>query len=151
MKRLLTAFLAFITILSLSSCSKSTSNSEEKIVGVNLGVTKNQVIEQMGYSEDYYFDSENRIMYNDIKVFEQYCAFADFWFENNELESISIHYPSGVDNDAIVKALEKAYGKKEDSAVDSCLFFSYNNMSICYLMAEDQEDTSSISISKNSD
>ncbi len=108
-------FIVLTVVLIFSSCSPSTG-SEEKLIGeIDFGSDKNHVIEQMGYSEEYYNDEDrdDAIIYEDIKMFGQNCKKAKFGFDNNELNSIAFDYPSEADPEIILKKLKKAYGKSD--------------------------------------
>lgn len=136
MKKSLILFFMALIMLSLPACSSG--GSEEKLIGeIDFGVTQNQVIEQLGYSNDYYYEHNGTLTYDDIKIFDQYCKFADFWFEDNELTSIDIFYPSGADSGTIIKALEKSYGKTEDYSTDERYYWSFNNATIVFSSGDD--------------
>lgn len=145
MKKLLVLFLTILIMLSLPACS---SGGSEELTPVKLGITRNQLIEQLGYSDEYYEEYHGELTYYDIELFDQYCKRARFMFENNELTSITIYYPSGADYDTIINALEKVYGEPEDFSTDDYYFFSYNNISINYAV---MPDSSAITIYKSED
>ncbi len=136
MKKIFSLFLIIVITLSFYACSSN--GSEEKLIGeIDLGVTKNQVIEQLGYSDDYYEEYKGDLTYRDIKIFDQYCKSARFMFENNELTSVTIIYPSGADSNAIIKTLEKAYGEIEDYSTDKNYYWTHGNATISLLFGED--------------
>lgn len=140
MKKLLVLFLTTLIMLQLSACS-SDGSEEQLIDKINLGITKNQVIEQLGYSDDYYEEYHGDLTYRDIKIFDQYCTSARFRFEDKELVSVIIHYPSGADTDEIFKVLEKVYGKGQDYSVDSndtWYNWKHNNASINFNIVDDK-------------
>ncbi len=126
-------------VLLFSSCSPSTG-SEEKLIGeIDFGSTKNQVIEQMGYSEGYYNVIDNDLYYEDIKMFGQYCKYASFSFEDNELQSVIIQYTNGAEIETIFKELEKSYGKNEVEFDDKTAFFwHHNGASISFAKGNDE-------------
>lgn len=127
---------ALITMLLFTSCSSN--GSEKKLIGdIDFGVTMNQVIEELDYSEDYYNKYDDFVEYKDIKLFGQYCRRASFDFKNNELYSIYISYPSGADSKAIFKSLEKAYGKLDDDSISS---WHYNGAHISFIEGNDELD-----------
>lgn len=145
--------IVLATVLFFSSCSSSTG-SEEKLIGeIDIGSTKNQVIEQMGYSEDYYDDIEDELYYEDIKIFGQYCKYVSFYFEDNELQSIIIGYTSAAENKTIFNELEKSYGKNEYEAEfddDTAFYWYHNGARISFAKGNDIAPTH-IMIHKNED
>lgn len=117
-KKFIFLVTAVIMLICFTSCSSS--GSEEKVIGeIDLGVTQNQVIEQLGECDD---ATDYSLNYQDIELFGQYCKKASFGFEDGELNDIFITYPSGADEKEIFKALEKAYGKQEFSFDDNVSF-----------------------------
>lgn len=133
-------FIILTAAILFSGCSST--GSEEKLIGeINIGSTKNQVIEQMGYSEDYYNVTDTNLYYEDIKIFGQYCKVADFSFENNELRSISIQYTNGAEIKTIFKELEKAYGKNEfefDFDDENTFLWFHNDALIAFSKGDDK-------------
>jgi len=135
-------FIILTAVLLFSSCSPSTG-SEKKLIGeIDFGSTKNHVIEQMGYSDEYYNDEDydDAIIYEDIKMFGQYCRKVKFGFDYNELDSIMFDYPSAADPEIILKELKKAYGESSDSlSLEShqSFIWYHNNATISFMMGED--------------
>lgn len=122
------------TIILFTSCSSN--GSEKRLIGdIDFGVTMNQVIEELDYSEDYFNKYDDLLEYKDIKLFGQYCERASFNFKNNELDVIFIDYPSGADSKAILKSLEKAYGKLDDDRISS---WHYNGAYIGFIEGNDE-------------
>lgn len=148
MKKILILFLTTLIMLSLPACSSG--GSEEQ--ALKLGVTQNQLIEQLGYSDEYYEEYKGDLTYQDIKIFDQYCKRAWFDFENNELTAVTISYPSSADSNAIIKYLDKIYGEKEDmqSEVNDWFIWSNNDMTISYSKSK-EDDLLGIAIYKGVD
>ncbi|MDE5859018.1 MAG: hypothetical protein K2H23_01285 [Oscillospiraceae bacterium] len=148
MKKILILLLTTLIMISLSACSSGNPDEQP----LKLGVTRNQLIEQLGYSDEYYEEYKGDLTYRDIKIFDQYCHHARFMFDNNELTAVTISYPSGADSNSIIKYLDKTYGEKEDmqSEVNDWFIWSYNGMVIDYSKSN-EDDLLGIAIHKSTD
>lgn len=144
MKKASTLIITLVILLMFTSCS-SNSSENKLIENITLGATMNQVIEALGYSEDYYNKFDDLLEYKDIELFGQYCNRASFNFKNNELDFVIISYPIGAEYETILKFLEKSYGKPDDDKITS---WHHNGVFIGFTKGND-ELGSAITISKD--